>query len=452
MIQTDILLSVTDSSGKIKYTNNGFDNFYKFSKKDILGKTHNVLKSGQHSTVFYEKLWNSVLKGKQWTGVIKNKAKDGNETWIHTTLIPLRKDNKIQEIVCIGNPLHDTTSSSHTNLQNLKHALDQTSIVAITDKNGIITHVNKKFCKISKYSEHELIGKAHSILKSNYHPLTFFEDMWNSILEGKIWHGDIKNKAKDGTYYWIKTTIVPILSEDEEITQFISIGTNITDEKQLMEHEKTREKFETIGKLSSRIAHDIRNPLSVIRACVENLKLSYELDETKNKNMDKIDRAIDRIVHQIDDVLDFVKHDTLNFSPCSLLEVLQESLDNINIPNNVTIEIPKNDMIMLCDKVRISVVFINLIRNAIQAIDGNGTISITFEKHDSDVKINVKDSGPGIDKHLINKLFEPLFTTKQQGTGLGLSSVKSIIEAHNGTITVQSPPTIFSIILPSIIS
>jgi PAS domain S-box-containing protein len=128
-------------------------------------------------------------------------------------------------------------------LSDYKYALDQSSIIAITDQKGIINHVNENFCKISKYTADELIGQDHKIISSGYHPKEFIKDIWTTISHGKIWKGEIKNKAKDGTIYWVDTTIVPFLNENDKPTQYLSIRADITEKK---EEEKRLKLLESV--------------------------------------------------------------------------------------------------------------------------------------------------------------------------------------------------------------
>lgn len=360
-------------------------------------------------------------------------------------------------------------------INDLMSLIDNHSVFAVTDIGGMITFANDKFVELSKFSREELIGNSHNILRSDEHSDEFFDDMWQTILSKKIWHGDIKNKAKDGSHYWLKTTILPILHEEDEIMGFATLRTDITEQKkqqelleetdellqiknlkleaELLEKQKRNiinERMTSIGQLASRMAHDIRNPLSIIRVAIENLKLKYGTDDSKGKSFDRITRSIDRIAHQIDDVLDFVKGFTPKLSKVKLSNIIEESIDSLSIPDGIKLILPKNDVEFLADKKLFSVAMNNLILNSIQAIDKTGIIEITVEENNDGIVIQVKDSGSGIPKQNLNSLFEPLFTTKQSGTGLGLSSVKSIIESHGGIVSVTSPPTIFTITLPKI--
>ncbi|NDF46916.1 MAG: GHKL domain-containing protein [Nitrosopumilaceae archaeon] len=210
------------------------------------------------------------------------------------------------------------------------------------------------------------------------------------------------------------------------------------------------ERLSAIGEMSARIAHDMRNPLSIIKNSIELVKLKYSehISSDVYTLFTSIDNASSRLVFQLDDVLNFVRSSPLDCSQHSLGKILDSSIHEIVIPDQIIINKPNNDVQLFCDEEKIKAVFTNLIMNSIQAMDSHGTITVQFFESSDDVKFTIQDEGSGIPKNLIDKIFEPLFTTKSRGTGLGLPAVKMIIQQHQGTITVSSSPTIFSITIP----
>ena len=209
------------------------------------------------------------------------------------------------------------------------------------------------------------------------------------------------------------------------------------------------EKFKTIGLLSGKISHDIRNPLSVIKGSVDLLKSNNPEIALKEKTrFDDIDDSIKRINHQISDILSFLRTRKLEISTNSVLEIVDSVIRDLKPPQNIVIEKPENHIQIDCDLISIKSVFTNILLNAIQAIKDGGKISIkTVEESDS-ISINFENTGPTIPEKLFSKIFEPLFTTKMEGTGLGLPSCKKIIEDHGGMISVQNNPVTFKITLP----
>lgn len=211
-----------------------------------------------------------------------------------------------------------------------------------------------------------------------------------------------------------------------------------------------QEKLSTIGELSSRLAHDIRNPLTVI-------KVTLDVIKTKNKNLtpeeiekfERVDNAMYRITHQIDNVLDFIKGKPLKFKKYPIKDILDSVIADLPKSNKISIEIISEKSEIECDFEAMKVILINLTVNAIQAIkDDEGKIKISSKVRGDNVLIEIEDNGPGIPKEILEKIFEPLYTTKEEGTGLGLVSCKSLVDQHHGKISVKTNPTRFIIELP----
>ena len=209
------------------------------------------------------------------------------------------------------------------------------------------------------------------------------------------------------------------------------------------------ERLRVMGELSARVAHDLRNPLGVIKNAIELIEIDSKnnLDEKMKKRITMIKNASDKMIRQVNDVLDFVRTKPLELENNSIADILNSSL-KITIPENIKISKSDNDANLLCDSKQLEVVFSNLITNAVQAIENNGELNLRINEELNGIIVEIEDSGPGIPKENISKIFEPLFTTKPTGTGLGLVSCKNIVEQHGGTISVRNNPTVFSVKLP----
>ena len=211
------------------------------------------------------------------------------------------------------------------------------------------------------------------------------------------------------------------------------------------------ERLSAIGELAARLSHDLRNPLSVIKSSVEITMLrNNDKFSTQDKEvMQRINKAIVRMTNQIDDVLNYVKQTPIEKNKITLFTCIKNVIGWISIPTKIEITVKENDASVFADEGKLEIVFSNIIRNAIEAIgDNSGSIEIKIQDIGEQIIIEIIDSGEGIKEDNMNMIFEPLYTTKQVGTGLGLVSCKNIIEQHDGKITVKNNPTTFTITLP----
>ncbi len=212
------------------------------------------------------------------------------------------------------------------------------------------------------------------------------------------------------------------------------------------------EKLAIVGELASDLAHDLRNPMSIIKNAVDIMTIRYKdkFNEEVFEHFAKISRAVTKMNMLTSDVLNFAKTQPLMLKKNSLLDIISNSLEGIKIPENIKMIVPENDISLKCDGSKLEVVFYNLITNAIQSIGEktSGEILIRFLKKDDEIQIDVQNSGLPIPEDAIHRIFEPLFTTKEHGTGLGLPSCKNIIRQHHGTLSVRNYPTTFTILLP----
>jgi len=213
-----------------------------------------------------------------------------------------------------------------------------------------------------------------------------------------------------------------------------------------------KQQLDDIGKLSARIAHDLRNPLMIIKTSI---KLMEEKGICEHSDapcyFSKIDKAITRISHQIEEVLDFVEPKPLSIQRFSILDIIKSSVSKTTKFENLVITLPSNDCFIMCDIKKLEIVFYNLITNAIQAMSNDGKIDIEIVDNGNDVLIEIKDNGSGIPDDKLPKIFDPLFTTREIGTGLGLPCCKNIVEKHEGVIdvkTILNKGTTFIIKLP----
>lgn len=348
-------------------------------------------------------------------------------------------------------------------------------IVAITDSTGSINYVNDKFCEISQYSKEELIGQNHRILKSGHHTDLFYKELWGTITSGKIWTGEVKNRAKDGSFYWVFTTIAPYITEDNCI-QYVSIRYPITEKKILEEKvnrlrvdlDKAMIEQDTREKFLSTMAHDLRTPLTIAKISAKIIEKKYVTSDGGIRTLlNKIDENINRVDTLITGLLDASRNrghlqnlplDFGEFSVFNIVNLAQKTINNfIDIHGDKFLLEGREEIIGNWSFLAIRRILENLITNAVKYGDNSSPIKIKIDEFDQHVIITIHNWGQPIsvdDQKTIFDYFQRSSKAEisgQKGWGLGLSTVKGLAELHGGSVGVCSSNdegTSFSVTLP----
>lgn len=210
------------------------------------------------------------------------------------------------------------------------------------------------------------------------------------------------------------------------------------------------ERLATIGTMASRIAHDLKNPLTIMHTYAEMLtpEILAKLDSKDKEKWLRMQNSIFDMDRIIEDVLDFARTTEIKKKSSSILSILKLAMNHVKYSYGVTVNLPEENVKIKCDARKMEGVLSNLINNAVHAVDGHGEVDISISSDSDFLTIKVSDSGPGIPEKNLEKIFEPMYTTKSTGTGLGLLICKSIVEQHGGSISVSNKPTTFTVTLP----
>jgi PAS domain S-box-containing protein len=351
-------------------------------------------------------------------------------------------------------------------LHELRYALDQASILAITDRRGVIIHANDRFCSVSGYDRDELLGESHALVNSGVHEPEFFKEMWATIGRGHVWKGDVCNCAKDGATYWVATTIVPFVDRRGKPYQYLALRTEITERKRAeaelaatvqelalanerIVREHTRmlqtEKLSSVGMLAAGVAHEINNPLAGVKACVKSLRDGRVTAERRDMYYETVVDGLDRMQGIVTALLNFARPVKPSQTAVNLADIVASCLllasphahkGRVQLTNDVPEPLPR----ARGDRSQLMQAVMNVVINAIHASPLGGEVVVQYATDGDRVRLSVVDQGEGIPSELLDSVCDPFFSTKPegQGTGLGLSVTLGIVQAHDGEIDIQS--------------
>jgi PAS domain S-box-containing protein len=339
-------------------------------------------------------------------------------------------------------------------LADLKFALDQSAIVATTDTRGLITSVNDKFCEISKYRRDELLGRDHRILNSGHHPKAFMRNLWATIGRGHVWRGEIRNRAKDGSRYWVDTTIVPFADGRGKPHRFVAIRYEITDRKRSEELMREQAALTRLGEMAAVVAHEVKNPIAGIRGALQVILGRMPFEQRDRRILTDIIARLDALNGIVQDLLIYARPRAPRYEPLNILVIIESTAELLRKDPEMaglSIHVTGAPPPLAGDPDQLRILFQNVFMNAGQAMKGDGTIAVMFSPDPKGCRITVRDHGPGMTAEALEKAFDPFYTTKHRGTGLGLAIARRVIDAHGGDITLRPSDnggTIVSMWLP----
>lgn len=369
---------------------------------------------------------------------------DGTEKTFDTIKVPLfNTDGSRKGLVIIG---RDITERKHVekllaeSQQQYKSLFEyNTEIVFMTDLHGTITKVNPQFKAVTGYSPDETLGKnINEIIPAPYKTKAI-EDFTGILEDKQPKTCEFDFNHKNGSKLTIQCTALPLIVNGQ-IAGVIGYGKDVTKLRQAEERLRRTEKLSVVGELSASVAHEIRNPLTSLKGFVQLMQLEDEKHQFYYQIMQE---ELDRINHIVGELLLLAKPQDICFTKADVQKILFNVISLLKTEasmHNVQIEfLLKSDVYMIeCEPNQLKQLFINIIKNAIEASNEGGKVTVTLLAEDHQLTILVKDTGCGMSEDRLNRIGEPFYSSKEKGTGLGLTVSFKIVQSHNGSIHFNS--------------
>ncbi|HEX7296764.1 MAG TPA: PAS domain S-box protein, partial [Pyrinomonadaceae bacterium] len=447
------IVAITDQRGIINYVNDAFCRISKYSREELLGQDHRIVNSGYHSKDFIRELWTTIAAGEVWKGELRNRAKDGSIYWVDTTIVPfLNSEGKPYQYVAIR---HDITKRkfAEQKIRQQAELLDQAQdAIIVRDLDDKVFYWNKSAERLYGWSASEVMGRdAKEILYKELPPE--FEEAESALSKGGEWSGELSHITKDGREIIVLSRWTLVRDDHGQPHQKLVVNTDVTEQKRLENEIQRAAQLSFVGELAAGLAHEIKNPLAGIQGAVDILIRRREKTDPEREALEGMRHEVTRIDATVRALLERARPRLVSVKAMSLSDVVRRAVNlsrgqlshSMSRGGRVTISYdPPDDPILVnIDAAQIEDAILNLIINAIDATEGNGDVKVRValdqETADrEDAIIAVSDNGRGISEADQAKIFNPFFTTRSEGTGLGLPAVRRIARAHGGSVEVES--------------
>ena len=344
-------------------------------------------------------------------------------------------------------------AESLARLDEMRYALDQAAIVAITDQRGVITYVNDQFCAISRFAARSCSVRTTASSTPVITRRSSSAMLWRTIANGRVWRGELRNRAKDGSFYWVDTTIVPFRRRTRQARRSLSIRSDITARKEAEAQIREQAALLQLGQLTAMVAHEVRNPLTGLRASLEVLNGRFPSASMERDVVRTMIRRNDGLNAKVNDLLQYAKPTAALVRPVDALALARDAAASAAAAmgqRGPAIAVHGGPVRAVGDPDALRATLLNLALNACQA-SADGGVGIEVMVEDGSCHMAVRDRGPGLPQSVRERLFEPFVTTRAEGTGLGLAIVKRLVEQQGGRIALTDRPgggTVATVSLP----
>jgi len=453
------LVSVADARGAIIYANERFCRVSGYSRDELLGRNHRIVKSGVHPPEFYQDLWRTIARGDIWQGDICNRRKDGSLYWVNSTITPfLDEAGRPYQYVSIRTDISAIKTAEGELSKLSRIARETTNGVVITDPAGRVEWINRGFTRISGYSLEDLRGRkpGHRLQGEATDPATVGH-MHQALERLEPFAVDVVNYTRSGLPYWVHIDCNPLRDETGELQGFMAIQSDITEQVNARQaliaaRDDAERANRAKSEFLSRMSHELRTPMNAILGFGQLLDYDSALPEDHRDNVRAILQAGHHLLEIINEVLELSRieygHLELSLEAVELCPVVYEALSLVaGLARSHGVRVRHDGLAgvtVRADRVRLKQVLLNLLSNAVRYNREGGGVVLTVRPATGDrLRVQVADSGHGIPDHRLAALFEPFRRLDAEhgtieGTGIGLTITRRIMELMGGSVGVES--------------